>query len=607
MYRGIVFFLIFYFVHGNLFSQHKENEFLDSTYIYRKIEDFSNKRKATRLLYSLVFRPINPKPVTTPVISKIVLKPVKYAEFEGKIIRYIQIITYDPFGYDSRDTSVTPHGIVPKAGNAVHIKTWPKKIKDVLLVKKYDTFDSLRVKESERLIRSQSYVREVYMEPVHAGDSVDLFIRVYDVWSIIITGSATTTAFSLNGRDKNFLGAGHQFQGDFRQNVATGKNNYSAVYTIPNLYDTYINSTVRYTVDENKNYVQGISLNRSFYSVFTAWAGGATLQRSQTKEIMYELDSTAFMQVYRNNLQDYWIGRSWQLFRGKTEEKRTTSLISSLRYMRSHYPERAPTYLDTLRLHANEDFYLVGVGLSKRLYKQDNYIFRYGYVEDVPTGRAYSVVGGYQIKDNIPRWYAGARVYMANYHNWGYFNIYFEYGTFIRKQNTEEGSFSAGINYFSNIIRIGRWRLRQFIKPQYIIGFDRQPYENLSLNNDAALRGFNSTGLSGKERFSLTFQLQSYAPWNILGFRFGPYVICGFGMLGSEKSGFTRAPLYSFFGIGLLIKNEYLILTNFQISLAFYPSIPGVGNNVFKVNPVKTTDFGFRGFDISQPAAIGYN
>jgi hypothetical protein len=78
------------------------------------------------------------------------------------------------------------------------------------------------------------------------------------------------------------------------------------------------------------------------------------------------------------------------------------------------------------------------------------------------------------------------------------------------------------------------------------------------------------------------------------------------GMLGTEKSGFTRSPLYSGFGIGLLIKNEYLILNTFQISVAYYPVIPGAKNNMFKINPVKTTDFGFRGFDISQPTPVSY-
>jgi hypothetical protein len=77
-------------------------------------------------------------------------------------------------------------------------------------------------------------------------------------------------------------------------------------------------------------------------------------------------------------------------------------------------------------------------------------------------------------------------------------------------------------------------------------------------------------------------------------------------MLGTEKSGFTGSKLYSSFGIGVLIKNEYLILNTFQISIAYYPIIPGAKDNSIKLNPVKTTDFGFRDFDISQPSQVSY-
>lgn len=609
MYRSVILFLIFYLINLDAFSQNKENEFHDSSFVYKKIEEFSSKRRVTRLLYGLVFRPVNPKPVSTPAkAKKIINQPVHYADFEGRIIRDIHIITYDPFGYDPKDTSVTPHMIVPKAGNAVHIKTWPMKIRNIMIVKKYDTFDSLRIKESDRLIRSQPYVREVYTLPVCAeGDSVDLYVRVYDVWSIIITGALTPKFFSIDGKDKNFLGAGHQFQGNFKQNYITGKNSYDGTYYAPNIYDTYISSTMRYAIDENKNYVESASLSRPFYSVYTSWAGGASLQKNFSKEVMVDLDSNQFDQKYLYNTQDYWLGRSWQLFKGKSEDERATSFISSLRYYRVHYKDRPSEIYDSAHINANQDFYLAGIGISKRLYKQDNYIFKYGYIEDVPTGRAYSLIGGYQVRENIGRVYLGSRVYMANYHDWGYFNIFFEYGTFFHNKKTEEGCFSTGINYFSNIIKLGRWRLRQFIKPQYTIGLDRPQYERLTLSTEAGIKGFNSYGLYGKERFSVTFQLQSYAPWNIIGFRFGPYLVYSAGMLGTEKSGFTRSPVYSSIGIGLLLKNDYLILSNFQISLAFYPSIPGVGNDVLKVNPVKTTDFGFRGFDISQPSVIGFN
>lgn len=604
-----ILFLLFFF-HGIVCAQHREDELLDSAFIYKKLEDFSSKRKFTHLLYGLIFRPVNPRPSLpspSPIPKPTIDTRVHYEKFEGKIIRNIDVVTYDPFGYDTKDTSVKPQGIIPKGGNVLHVKTWTIKIRNTMIIKKYDTFDSLRVKESERLIRSQGYVREVFLFPVLTkGDSVDIYVRVYDVWSILVLGDLTTSYYAVDGRDKNFLGTGHQFQGKYKQNYIDGKNMYFANYFIPNIYNTYINSNMRYYTDENKNTYESIALNRPFFSVFTSWAGGAAFQKSLTYEILYGFDSTAFKQRYRSTMQDYWIGRSWQLVRGHSEERRATSFVSSFKYSRLRYQERAPDIFDTLRLHANEDFYLAEVGLSKRLYKQDNYIFRYGYVEDVPTGRAYSVVTGYQLRDGIARWYAGARVYMANYHNWGYFNVYFEYGTFFRNANTEEGSFYTGINYFSNLQKIGRWKFRQFIKPQYAIGFDRKSYEHLTLDNDSGIKGFTSSGLAGSERFTFTFQLQSYAPWNILGFRFGPFAVCSFGMLGTEKSGFSHSPLYSSFGIGLLVKNEYLILNTFQVSLAYYPTIPGAKNNVFKVNPLKTTDFGLRGFEIAEPTTVSY-
>jgi hypothetical protein len=609
MIRALLICFAVFFFRGTISAQHKEREFLDSNYVYRKIEDFSNKRKATKLLYSLVFRPVTPKPETPVTTPKKAVKPlqrVKYSFFEGKIIRNIHIVTYDPFGYNAKDTSSTPDAFLLKAGNALHVKTWSVKIRNMLMVKRYDTFDSLRVKESERLVRSQTFIREIVTTPVLTeGDSVDIYFRVYDVWSILITGALTQTMYMIDGKDKNFMGTGHQLSAIYKQNLTSGKNTFTGNYIIPNIYNTYINASLGYYLDEHKNYYQSISLNRSFYSVFTSWAGGISLQRSLTREILYDFDSTAFMQRYRRHSQDYWLGRSWQ-FRGETEEQRSTSFISSGRYLRVRFPERASEEFDSLHLHPNEDFYLAGIGISRRQYKHDNYIFKYGFVEDVPTGRAYSIVAGYQIRDRVTRWYGGARVYMANYHKWGYFNMYLEYGTFFNGKKTEEGCFSTGINYFSNIIRLGRWKLRQFIKPQYTIGFDRKSYDQLSLNTDPGIRGFNSSGLSGTEKLTLTFQLQSYAPWNILGFRFGPYITCSFGMLGNEKRGFSRAPLYSSYGIGLLIRNEYLIMNTFQVSLVYYPFIPGAKNDVFKVNPVKASDFGFRGFDISQPSTISY-
>jgi len=72
-------------------------------------------------------------------------------------------------------------------------------------------------------------------------------------------------------------------------------------------------------------------------------------------------------------------------------------------------------------------------------------------------------------------------------------------------------------------------------------------------------------------------------------------------MLGNAETGFKNNKVYSNIGIGVLIKNVHLILNTFQVSISFYPIIPGKGQNVFEMNSLQTTDFGFSDFEIGKP------
>jgi hypothetical protein len=134
---------------------------------------------------------------------------------------------------------------------------------------------------------------------------------------------------------------------------------------------------------------------------------------------------------------------------------------------------------------------------------------------------------------------------------------------------------------------------------------NRFSYDTMTINNENGIRGFSSS-LRGTKKIVLTLQTQSYAPWNVLGFRFGPYLVCSLGMLGNAASGFKNSPVYSQLGAGALIKNDYLVLSNFQLSIAYYPSIPGKGYNVIKINAFRTTDFGFRDFNFGKPETAAF-
>jgi hypothetical protein len=311
-------------------------------------------------------------------------------------------------------------------------------------------------------------------------------------------------------------------------------------------------------------------------------------------------------QRFKFNVQDYWVGNAMQIFKGNTENKRTTNFISTVRFLRIRYLEKAIEALDSLHIYGDENFYLAGIGISTRKYAQDKFIFNYGITEDVPIGKIYGLTGGYQEKNNTGRLYLGARISSGYYYPWGYLSSNFEYGTFFHASHAEQGVFTAGVNYFTGLLEIGKWKFRQFVKSQIAIGINRFSYDSLTLNDGYGLDGFNSPALSGTSRLLFTFQTQSYTPWNFIGFHFGPYLICSLGMLGNAVTGFKNSKIYSQIGLGILIKNEHLVFNTFQISISFYPIIPGKGQNVFKTNSFKTTDFGFRDFEIGKPAPVIY-
>jgi hypothetical protein len=584
-------------------------DYKDSSQLYKHIETFSKKTKLTKLIYPLVFISeadiIEKKVVKRKGQNKQIKKP--YSPFEGKIIRKINIESLDPFGFSISDTLAAPHNFLIKTGNSLHIKSKQITIRNLLLIRQNQVFDSLLVTESERLVRSMSYVRDVSFTikaTSQNSDSVDIFIRELDNWSIIADIGGSTSQLNFKLTDKNFLGLGHVSQNSLTWFHAKGDYAYHINYFIPNIRNSYINSGFSYGTDEFRNFIKTFTIDRPFFSPFAKWAAGVRIEQKFLNDSVLTSDLVYIPQIIKFNTQDYWAGFATQIFKGNTEYSRTTNLISTFRFLRIRYLQKPTEDLDPLNIYSDENFYLVGIGISTRKYVQDKFIFRYGVTEDVPVGKVYSLTAGYQIKNNTSRLYLGARLSFGNYYSWGFFSSILEYGTFFRSFNVEQGIFSASLNYFTGLIEIGKWKFRQFIKPQISIGINRFAYDSLTINDGYGLDGFNSPALSGTRRILFAFQTQSYSPWKLMGFRFGPYLICSLGMLGNATNGFKNSKVYSQIGFGVLIKNESFVFNTFQISIAFYPKIPGTGNDVFKVNSFRTTDFGFRNFEIGKPSNL---
>jgi len=607
--RILILFFVPAFLTGSALAQQTTVK-SDTTHLYKDIETYSKRNKFNTFMYRLIFKPIaiiSKKGAKKKVYKKLIQKP--YSTFQGKIIRNINIVTLDPFGNSVTDTTRLTQNFLTHTGNSLHIKTQVIAIRNLLLIRKNEPFNSFFVRESERLIRTQKFVHDVSFFVVSSGaksDSVDIFIRELDIWSINPKIEISTSLIKIDITDKNFLGLGHEFQSVLSRNISTGISAFRTNYFIPNILTTYINSNLHYEVDGYGNIKRSLALDRPFYSPYAKWAGGISISTQVKRDSLVGLTPVYVPLNLKFKTQDFWGAKAITIFKGDTEDELATNLIFSARFLRIRYLEKPTDINDPLHIYSNENFYLAGIGISTRKYVQDKYIFKFGTTEDVPVGKVLEITGGYQLRDNAWRPYLGMRLSFGNYNEWGYLSTNIEYGTFFRASHSEQGVVTLGINYFTGLFEIGKWKFRQFIKPQVTIGLNRFSYDTLTLNDGRGINGFNSTGLSGTNRLLFMLQTQSYAPWNFIGFNFGPFLVCSFGMLGDAISGFKNRKLYSQIGFGILIKNENLVFNTFQISISFYPLIPGKGSDIFKINSFSTTDFGFRDFETGKPDIVMY-
>ncbi len=577
----------------------------DSAKVFRDIEKYSKKRKFTKFIHKLIFEPVSNQQVVKSSKKNI---RTNYAKFEGKIIRKINITTLDPFGYYDGDTTKIPKKWEFKFGNALHVKSKNFAISNLLLFRKNQPLDSLLVKESERLVRSQRFVRSITSNCKLIGaDSVDVSIRVLDSWSLIPDFSGTTSKSNFYLKERNFFGIGHEFSNSYSKSLSTSTDGFSTRYTIPNIRNTFISMQVSYDEDLDNAFSKAIIIERPFFSPYARWGAGINIGQNLTKSLLLNQNQLREIQDIKYNFQDYWVGHSNQIFKGNSEYNRTTNLITSARYFTKKFTEKPFLNADSLTIYEPEKLYLIGLGISSRKFTQDKYLFDFNVIEDVASGFVYNLTAGYQKKYANYQFYTGAKMAIGSYFDFGYLSGNFEYGTFVKNGKTNQSTSSFKLIYFTNIIEIGQWKVRQFIKPQLIIGTSRLDTnaDKVTLNGESGISGFDSKTLFGTKKALLTFQTQGYSPWRVLGFRLNPYLSYTGGLLGLKDSDFKKSKLYSQIGLGVIVSNDYLVFNSFQFSFSFYPNSPD-GNSVFKTNSVSTSDFGLQGFEISKPILVDY-
>lgn len=581
--------------------------------LLKNLEKNQNKSGFNRFIHRLlVKKPTSQKAESTS--EKFQEKDRIFYIAEGKPIRNIYIDTREPFGYSISDSTEVPDSFLEKAGNALHIKTKNFVIRNYLLLKEGDKFDSLKLEESERLIRNQRFTRRVRIDYLLVGeniDSVDLYVHTLDSWTIIPHFTYSGSKVGIRLRERNFMGWGHDFDNRYRQNFETGKNQFQTRYRIPNIQKTYIGFQIGYYSNEENEYTKGLGFERPFFSPLTRWAGGIYIgQRAYQDSIPNEFQIQA--QNFKYNFQDYWGGLSFRLFNtDHSTEERLNNLIIAARYFKLQYVDRPALQLDPNQFYTDQEFYLLGVGVSRRGYVRDRFIRNYDIVEDIPVGMSYGITTGIQRKNQLSRAYLSGEIKYGNYFSLGFMGFDARFGGFIHQSQMQESVLSLQWNYYTRLVSWGNWKFRNFITSNLILGFNRQDTRGdrltLNENDPLGIDGFYSVDVIGTKKWLTQIQIQSYSPYEFLGFRFSPFLSSTLGVISNDKENLFNGKVYTRIGVGILFNNDYLVFSNFSVSFSWYNSIPGSGENIFKTNTYDISDYEMMDFDFGKPQLIPYN
>lgn len=513
----------------------------------------------------------------------------QFDQHNFKIVRRITIRTFDAFGYSLRDSAQQPHSFWERAGNTVHVRTAPSRVRQVLLFRTGRPLEPQALAESERLLRQTAEIldaRVLVNERTTTRDSVDIEVLTTDIFSLnagFELGGASAGVATVG--DVNFLGLGHQLRNRYQYGRSQPQSwSYQGSYVVP--FRSFIYAQARYR-NEYQYRTGGASLRRDFYSINTKVAGAFSVDYYDQGVLPLRPppDEPLAYQPLRYSTVDAWLGRAFRLRSYDLGYENPGRVILSGRVLRSDYRAR-PAFDSSASAprYRTSTLVLGTVGYSVRRYYKDRYLFGFGRTEDVPTGTLLSLTGGLDLSREIPRRYVAGRLAAAGYSpRAGYLYASAELGAFQRtggaaRGGWEQGLLSAQTLYFTRLLHRGNYQFRHSLSSRTALGINRLETERLfsGIAGEQGLRGFRpGQTLLPTSRFVLNYETTMFTPLSLLGFRLATVAFADAAWIserpgGGSPFGGTSAP-YTGFGLGLRFRNEYTALRTFQILLGFYP------------------------------------
>ncbi|HEY5747988.1 MAG TPA: hypothetical protein VIU12_18085 [Chryseolinea sp.] len=498
--------------------------------------------------------------------------------YEGKIIRqiYLQHIDFERSIYDSTKRTKK---IISDLAHAFHGTTKEGIVRQHLFIKENTPLNPGLLSDNERYIRDLDFIldcRIVVVPLPDQPDSVDVSVMTKDVFSLgVRIGGSIPTAPLIGIYDANLAGLGQRLEFDVLMDGSQSPSLTSAAYyrkssafgSLVNLELGYTQLNTAISKGDEWEYAYYFRATRPLVSPYSRLAGALEFSNNWSHNIDREPDSTFLQYTYK--VSDVWVGYNFGVKRKAGDRKR---VFLAARFSDGAYldrPEQAE--YDDVAQYNSAHGYLAELTFYRQDFYRTRYVFGFGRTEDVPYGLSLSFSTGYIKQLGTERPYSAAKFRWSVANRKGNFYIFnIQAGTFVRSGHLEDGVVTGRVSYFTRALNVGNNKLRGLITGGYatLLGQDLLP--SIKINVDE-LPSFSADSIWGNHKAFFRVEPTLYTSWQLLGFRFAPFIGGIVLWLDCETCPGGNTNFYEL-SAGVRTRNESLIFGTIELRLSYIPA-----------------------------------
>ncbi len=565
---------------------------------YQRLNQKANDSRLLRELLNMTL-----KDQESPSQPELTDNAEKWQAFNGMIISHIIIKQPPPGSALLPYITASDSSKINRMIKSLHIYTKPAVIQKNLFIKTGDSLIPWKLADNEKLIRDLPYIENArfYIESV-SNDSLTLILVVQDkipYGAFPIIHSANKQ--SLKVWNSNFLGYGNEF--GFR--LANDKPEFymSEIYfTLDNLDKRFIQNSVRYQRSLEYEYYT-LTIGRPYLPGAYKIAGGLDLaQKQETLPSWFSADPETQPEI-RYLQGNAWLGYQFET-KSKTENKRPEYLIPAIGIYNTFFQKRPFTSPDSNYMLNNSTRLMASLNWLNQNFAESDKLFAQDHPQALPVGFRAGLTLGYNWGEFLKMPYAGVEFRWSRLGKPADFWVFTAgFGSYIHGQKLYHGAVKGSLYYLSKLISAGDYSFRLLSGINYTRGINRFTYDSLYLNNEHGITGLRTDALRGMQRINSEVQFILYTPWKWLGFSFTPYLMAESGIIAKENEQLFNNRLISGLGIGLRLRNKYLVFSSIQLRLLFYPYAP-TGASSWSFDLTDNIGWEIFGFEPQQPGEL---